>query len=225
MTERSFLAELKRRNVIRMAGLYLVGGWLVTQVAGTLLPMFGAPDWLARSIVVLLAIGFLPVLVFSWIYEITPEGIKRESEVARDESITPDTGRRIDRAIRQRHLEFDPGELLGRLAELAQQRQPARIVVDPVEQRIQRQVEQVRVPVRDGLLQPLEGAVALPAERVHGRDEERAVLLVPRDQVGQRGVGVGLAPERVEGHRQADHLPGFARLLFDLRQRTRRIAL
>ena len=59
----SFLAELRRRNVIRMAGLYLVGAWLVTQVAGTVLPMFGAPEWVARSVVILLAIGFLPALI------------------------------------------------------------------------------------------------------------------------------------------------------------------
>ena len=52
------LAELKRRNVVRMAGLYLVGAWLLVQVAGTVLPMFGAPDWLPRSIVILLAICF-----------------------------------------------------------------------------------------------------------------------------------------------------------------------
>ena len=54
------LAELKRRNVIRMAGLYLVGAWLVVQVAGTILPMFGAPEWVARTVVILLAIGVRP---------------------------------------------------------------------------------------------------------------------------------------------------------------------
>jgi adenylate cyclase len=58
----NFFAELKRRNVIRLAGLYLVGAWLVVQVAGTVLPMFGAPEWLPRTIVVLLAIGFVPAV-------------------------------------------------------------------------------------------------------------------------------------------------------------------
>ena len=67
----TLLAELKRRNVIRMAGLYLVGAWLITQVAGTILPMFGAPDWIARTVVILLAIGFVPALVFSWVFELT----------------------------------------------------------------------------------------------------------------------------------------------------------
>ena len=100
MTERtSFLAELKRRNVIRMAGLYLVAAWLVTQVAGTLLPMFEAPAWVARTVVVLLALGFVPTLIFSWVFELTPEGVKRESEVPPDASIRNATSRRIDFAI------------------------------------------------------------------------------------------------------------------------------
>ncbi|HSP61752.1 MAG TPA: hypothetical protein VLQ90_02095 [Pyrinomonadaceae bacterium] len=70
--ERSFFAELKRRNVVRMAGLYLVAAWLLTQVASTVLPMYGAAAWLPRSIVILLAIGFIPALVFSWVFELTP---------------------------------------------------------------------------------------------------------------------------------------------------------
>jgi TolB-like protein/Flp pilus assembly protein TadD len=96
---RSFLAELKRRNVIRTAGLYLVGAWLIVQVTGTMLPMFGAPEWLPRSVVVLLAVGLLPVLVFAWVYELTPEGLKRERDVEPVESITRDTGQRMNRAI------------------------------------------------------------------------------------------------------------------------------
>ena len=78
-----FLNELKRRNVIRMAGLYLVGAWLLVQVSGTVLPMFGAPEWLPRSIVILLAIGFCPALIFSWVFEMTPQGLKRDEDVAR----------------------------------------------------------------------------------------------------------------------------------------------
>jgi len=96
---RSFLTELKRRNVIRTAGLYAVGAWLIVQVTGTVLPMFGAPEWLPRSVVVILAVGLLPVLVFAWVYELTPEGLKRERDVERDESITPETGQRMNRAI------------------------------------------------------------------------------------------------------------------------------
>jgi len=95
----SFLVELRRRNVIRMAGLYLVAAWLVTQVAGTLLPMFDAPAWIARAVVIALAIGFLPALVFAWVFELTPEGLKRDADVPAAESIAPRTARRMDRAI------------------------------------------------------------------------------------------------------------------------------
>ncbi|HZW50541.1 MAG TPA: hypothetical protein VFF05_01650, partial [Rudaea sp.] len=93
------IAELKRRNVIRMAGLYLVGAWLIVQVAGTVLPMFGAPEWIGRSFVVMLAIGFVPALVFAWVFELTPQGMKRDAEVRPEESIAPQTARRMDRMI------------------------------------------------------------------------------------------------------------------------------
>jgi TolB-like protein/Tfp pilus assembly protein PilF len=99
MNPRNLFSELKRRNVIRVAGLYLVGAWLVVQVAGTVLPMFGAPEWLPRTIVVLLAIGFVPAVIFSWVFELTPQGLKREDDVAPERSITPRTGRRMDRMI------------------------------------------------------------------------------------------------------------------------------
>jgi TolB-like protein/Tfp pilus assembly protein PilF len=99
MKSGNFFGELKRRNVIRMAGLYLVGAWLVVQVAGTVLPMFGTPEWLPRTIVVLLVIGFVPAVIFSWVFELTPEGLKREEGVAPGQSITPHTGRLMDRMI------------------------------------------------------------------------------------------------------------------------------
>jgi TolB-like protein len=99
MNSRNFFSELKRRNVVRMAGLYLVGAWLLTQVTSTVLPMFGAPDWLPRSVVILLAIGFVPVLIFSWVFELTPAGLKRDQDVAPEQSITPETARRMDRMI------------------------------------------------------------------------------------------------------------------------------
>lgn len=73
--------------------------WLLTQVASTVLPMFGAPDWLPRSIVILLAIGFVPALIFSWVFELTPQGLKRDEDVAPEQSIAPQTARRMDRMI------------------------------------------------------------------------------------------------------------------------------
>src|SRR5436309_854511 len=99
MNRRNFFSELKRRNVVRMAGLYLVGAWLLTQIASTVLPMFGAPDWLPRTIVSLLAIGFIPALIFSWVFELTPEGLKRDEDVKPEESIAPQTARRMNRMI------------------------------------------------------------------------------------------------------------------------------
>src|SRR5437870_7423000 len=99
LNTRSFFNELKRRNVIRAAGLYLVGAWLLTQVASTVLPMFGAPDWLPRSIVILLVIGFVPTLIFSWVFELTPQGLKRDEDVPIEQSIAPQTARRMNRMI------------------------------------------------------------------------------------------------------------------------------
>jgi len=96
---RSLIAELRRRNVIRMAGLYVVAAWLITQVTGTVLPMFDAPAWLPRSVVILVAVGFIPALIFAWVFELTPEGIKRDAEIRPEESIAPQTARRMDRTI------------------------------------------------------------------------------------------------------------------------------
>src|SRR3954470_8769499 len=99
MAHPGFFAELRRRNVIRFAGLYLVGAWLIVQVASTVLPMFGAPDWLPRTIVLLLVIGFIPALIFSWTFELTAQGLKRDAEVPPEQSIAPQTRRRLDRMI------------------------------------------------------------------------------------------------------------------------------
>ena len=95
----TLIAELKRRNVLRMAGLYLVGAWLAVQVAATLLPVFGAPAWVMKALVVLLAIGFVAAVVFAWVFELTPEGLKRDADVPVSESIAPQTARRLDRGI------------------------------------------------------------------------------------------------------------------------------
>ena len=96
---KTFLTELKRRNVIRAAGLYLVGAWLLVQVANTVLPSFDVPRWALRGLIVTLALGFIPAVIFSWVFELTPQGLKREEDVAPEHSITPQTGRRMDRMI------------------------------------------------------------------------------------------------------------------------------
>ena len=95
----SLLAELKRRNVIRMAGLYLVGAWLLVQVAGTVLPWFSVSASVLRGLVVVLAIGFIPALAFAWVFELTADGFKRDQDVAPAQSIAPQTARRMNRLI------------------------------------------------------------------------------------------------------------------------------
>ncbi len=82
----SLFAELKRRNVVRVAIGYLAGAWLLIQILETLLPIFGLPETSARVIVILLAIGFIPALVISWYFEITPEGLVRDSEAPKTEA-------------------------------------------------------------------------------------------------------------------------------------------
>jgi hypothetical protein len=89
-------AELRRRNVFRVAAAYLVVGWLLTEVLTTILPTLGAPEWAARAVILVFAFGFVPAVVLSWFYELTPEGIKREHEVVRDESVTPQTAKKLD---------------------------------------------------------------------------------------------------------------------------------
>ncbi len=94
-----FFEELKRRNVLRMAGVYLVGAWLLTQVASTVMPAFEVPGWALRALIIVLALGFVPALIFAWVFELTPEGIKRDAAVKAEESIGPQTARRMDRLI------------------------------------------------------------------------------------------------------------------------------
>ena len=88
--------ELKRRNVIRVAVAYLISGWLVLQVADVVVDSVGAPDWVMKVLLLLGLLGLPIVLVFSWVYELTPEGVKREKDVDRSTSITPDTGRKLN---------------------------------------------------------------------------------------------------------------------------------
>jgi len=91
----SFFSELKRRNVYKVAVAYAVVSWLLIQAASILLPTFDAPPWAMKILVVLIVLGFPAALIFSWAFEITPEGIVRESEVESDQSITHHTGRKI----------------------------------------------------------------------------------------------------------------------------------
>jgi TolB-like protein len=92
----SLFAELKRRNVFRVGMFYVVSAWLVIEVAETVLPIFDVPDGVLRGLVVLLVIGLVPALGLSWIYELTPEGIKRDAGPSGSESQASDTGRKLN---------------------------------------------------------------------------------------------------------------------------------
>ncbi len=95
----SLFEELKRRNVIRMAVLYGIASWLILQIADVLFDQLEVPGWAFRFVLILLAIGFPFALIFSWVFELTPEGIKREREIDREQSITHETGRKINVTI------------------------------------------------------------------------------------------------------------------------------
>jgi TolB-like protein len=90
------VSELKRRNVFRMAVLYVVTAWLVMQVAEVLVGLGNLPAWIGPTVLGILAIGFPIAMLLSWFYEITPEGISLEKHVEPGASITHITGRRID---------------------------------------------------------------------------------------------------------------------------------
>ncbi len=93
------IQELKRRNVIRAAVAYAVAAWILIEVTSTIFPILSLPTWSVTLVTVFLLIGFPLVLVFSWAYEITPEGIKKEKDVERSESITRETAKKLDIAV------------------------------------------------------------------------------------------------------------------------------
>lgn len=93
------LTELKRRNVVRVGAAYVVVAWLVIQVVETIFPIYGISDNAIRIVITVLAIGLLPVLVFAWVFELTPEGLQKEKDVDRSASGTQQTGKKLDRLI------------------------------------------------------------------------------------------------------------------------------
>lgn len=95
----TFIAELKRRNVIRVGILYLVSSWVLLQLTDVLSSLLPVPGWAGSLVVMLLVLGFVPALLFAWVYEMTPEGLKLEKEVDRSRSITGESARKINTLI------------------------------------------------------------------------------------------------------------------------------
>ncbi len=94
-----FLSELRRRNVIRVAIAYGIVGWVLTEIASVVFEAFAFPPWAIQLFITFVVLGFPLVLIFAWAYELTPEGLKKEKDVAGSESITGRTGRKLDFAI------------------------------------------------------------------------------------------------------------------------------
>jgi len=95
----SLIQELKRRNVFKVGAAYVVMAWLIAQGVDVFLENFGAPDWVIKTILLLLIAGFPIALFFAWAFELTPDGIKKEKDVDRSQSITSETGRKLDYTI------------------------------------------------------------------------------------------------------------------------------
>jgi len=95
----SFFDELKRRNVFRVGIAYGITAWLLVQVADIMFEAIGTPAWVMQTLLVFLGLGFFVALFFAWAFELTPEGVKRENEVDRSRSITPQTGKKLNHAI------------------------------------------------------------------------------------------------------------------------------
>jgi TolB-like protein len=137
-----FFRELKRRNVVRVGIAYVVIAWLAVEVGGVLFDTFGTPDWVLKTVIVLIAIGFPFALLFAWAFEITPEGVKKTRDVPVSASVTSSTGRKLDFVIIATlavALSYFIWERLSRDAaapiesEQLAEAQPAESVVDPAE--------------------------------------------------------------------------------------------
>jgi TolB-like protein/Tfp pilus assembly protein PilF len=96
---RHFFSELQRRNVYKVAVAYGIVAWLLIQIATQTFPFFEIPHWIVRAVILLLLLGFPIALVFAWVFELTPEGLKRTEDVPREESVVRKTGRKLDALI------------------------------------------------------------------------------------------------------------------------------
>jgi len=95
----SFFIELKRRNVFRVGIAYAITAWLIAQIAGLAADSFGAPDWVMKMIITMLVLGSPVALVMAWAYELTPDGLRRESDLSPGESNAHVNASKLDRTI------------------------------------------------------------------------------------------------------------------------------
>jgi hypothetical protein len=88
----SFYEELKRRNVAKVAALYVIASWLMLQIADVGVSLLSLPAWVGKTVFLFLVLGFPFVLIFSWVYEMTQDGLMKEKDIDRSQSSTPETG-------------------------------------------------------------------------------------------------------------------------------------
>ena len=99
LSTNNFFAELKRRNVYKVAATYAIISWLLIQVGSILFPTFEAPGWVMKTFIVLVALGFPLALIFAWAYELTPTGVRRTEYLPPNETRTRSAGRKFNLII------------------------------------------------------------------------------------------------------------------------------
>ncbi|MEQ8579216.1 MAG: tetratricopeptide repeat protein [Balneola sp.] len=99
MDFRNLIAELKRRNVFRVATAYAIAGWLIIQICATTFPFLNLPEWIITAVIIFVLIGFPLSIIFAWAFELTPEGLKKSQEVDITESVTNRTGKKLNGII------------------------------------------------------------------------------------------------------------------------------
>ena len=99
MDFKKYFEELKRRKVFKAAVAYLAVAWVLIEVASAVLPAFDTPPFVLKALIILLALGFLVNLVFSWVYDVTPEGLKKTEELPSSDAPSQIKGRRLNRVI------------------------------------------------------------------------------------------------------------------------------
>ncbi|HKI44299.1 MAG TPA: hypothetical protein VKA08_03090 [Balneolales bacterium] len=99
MNLKKLISELKRRNVFKVAMAYAIAGWLIIQIVSSVFPIFKFPAWTSQFVIMLVVIGFPISLIIAWAFELTPEGVKKTGEVDKAESITPSTGKKLNKLI------------------------------------------------------------------------------------------------------------------------------
>ena len=142
-----FLDELKRRNVYKVGVAYLGISWVISQVAALGLESFEAPGWVIKAIIILLLIGLPVALIFGWIYELTPEGLKKTEAVEISDSTTRYTGKRLNYLILGLLSVIIVGLIIDRNRLTSRMLNPVEVLTQPAMTAMQRKLKDKKVAV------------------------------------------------------------------------------